>query len=168
MHTSILNKISSYAKEVIERMSDIVWTMNPINDEGDNLKERIENYVLQVKQLAEINAVSNISAEIDEIKWPMDMRKNIFLICKEAINNSLKYAKANNLGLSLFIKDKNIYLEIKDDGIGFDTSVSKAGNGLRTMTDRARSSGGNCSIESGPGKGTVVKVEIPIPRSRYI
>ena len=168
MHTSILNKISSYAKEVIERMSDIVWTMNPINDEGDNLKERIENYVLQVKQLAEINAVSNISAEIDEIKWPMDMRKNIFLICKEAINNSLKYAKANNLGLSLFIKDKNIYLEIKDDGIGFDTSVSKAGNGLRTMTDRARSSGGNCSIESEPGKGTVVKVEIPIPRSRYI
>ncbi len=168
MHTSILNKISSNAKEVIERMSDIVWTMNPINDVGDNLKERIENYVLQVKQLAEINALSNIGAEIDEIKWPMDMRKNIFLICKEAINNSLKYSKAVNLELSLYVKDKTIFLQIKDDGIGFDVSKTNNGNGLRTMTNRAKSSGGNCSIESEEGKGTVVKVEIPIPRSRYI
>jgi len=149
-------------------MSDIVWTMNPINDEGDNLKERIENYVLQVKQLAEINAVTDISDEIGEIKWPMDIRKNIFLICKEAINNSLKYAKASNLKVSLFIKDKTISLEIKDDGIGFDVNNNNSGNGLRTMANRAKFNGGKCFIESTPEMGTTVKVEMPIPRSRYI
>ena len=168
LHISILNKISSNAKEVIERMSDIVWTMNPINDEGDNLKERIENYVLQVKQLAEINAVTDISDEIGEIKWPMDIRKNIFLICKEAINNSLKYAKASNLKVSFFIKDKTIFLEIKDDGIGFDVNNNNSGNGLRTMANRAKSNGGKCFIESTSEMGTTVKVVMPIPHSRYI
>jgi signal transduction histidine kinase len=167
LNTKILNRISSNAKEVIERMSDIVWTMNPNNDKGDNLKDRIENYVLQIKQFSEFNIQFNISEEIGEINWPMDMRKNVFLICKEAINNSLKYAKANNLSVTLLADAKKVILEIKDDGIGFDKNNNNAGNGLKTMVNRAESMNGTCSITAAEGAGTLVKVEFPIPRSRY-
>ena len=114
-----------------------------------------------------MNVQFNISEEIGDIKWPMNVRKNVFLICKEAINNSLKYAKADNLFVSLLADSKKVYLEIKDDGIGFDKNSKNSGNGLKTMVARAESMDGTCSIIASIAQGTVIKVEFPIPRSRY-
>lgn len=162
----LLEKINSNAKEVIERMSDIVWTMNPKYDEGESLRERIENYIAGLKQVTAVSICANIDPRIDQHIFTMELRKNIFLIIKEAMNNALKYANATMLELEFIAEEKCFRLSIKDNGKGFDKTTTTAGNGFETMINRAKASNGACSIASSPGNGTTVKAAIPIPNIR--
>ena len=108
----------------------------------------------------------DIAEEIDKIKFPMEIRKSIFLIFKEAINNALKYSEATEMNISLTMVDKNVQLVIDDNGRGFDKTAVTAGNGLETMAQRAKDCKGSVYIQSEPHEGTQVKVIIPIPHIR--
>ena len=163
---NLLKKINSNTKEVIDRMGDIVWSMNPRFDEGESLRERIEYYVAGLKEASNIVVKLNIDSKIDQFHFTMELRKNIFLIIKEAINNALKYSCATKMQLDFITDDKNFMLSVKDDGKGFDKAVTVAGFGFETMINRARASSGVCEIVSSPGKGTIVKAAIPIPNIR--
>ena len=164
----LLDKIGNNAKEVMEKMSDIVWTMNPKNDDGISLKERIEKLVIQVQELAQIKIEATISPQMEEIKMPMKLRKNIFLICKEAMHNVVKHANASSASISIDIVHNSIVMDIKDNGEGFDQSNQRKGNGMQTMAERARDCGGSCTISSAPGQGTSICFAIPVPHSRYL
>lgn len=164
---TLLEKISNNTKEVIDKMSDIVWMMNPKYDEGGNLREKLEQYASRIKDVAGFKTHLEIDAAADAIKFTMETRKAIFLIIKEAANNALKYADAANFFIRLKIIEKHIVLAIADDGIGFNINESEAGNGLGTMALRAKNLKGNFVVESSPaGKGTQITVTIPIPNFR--
>jgi signal transduction histidine kinase len=96
----------------------------------------------------------------------MEVRKGIFLIFKESINNALKYSGATEMNISIIIVDKNIQLIIEDNGKGFDKTTVTAGNGLETMALRAKDFKGSIQIQCAPGKGTQVKVIVPLPHIR--
>jgi len=166
LNEQLLKKINSNAKEVIDRMSDIVWSMNPRFDEGESLRERIENYVTSLKELTSVCICVNVDNKIDQQHFTMELRKNIFLIIKEAINNALKYACATKINLDFITDDKNFVLTVQDDGKGFNKAETSPGNGFETMVNRARASHGVSEITSSPGNGTLVKAVIPIPHIR--
>jgi two-component system, NarL family, sensor histidine kinase UhpB len=163
---SMLEKISSNTKEVIDKMGDIVWMMNPKYDEGSNVRDKLEQYVARIKDVALFNIHLQTDEALDTLKFSMEVRKNIFLIFKEAINNTLKYADAKNIFISLKLIEKNIELNIKDDGKGFNISAITYGNGLDTMAMRAKNCKGNYEINSAEGKGTLIKITIPLPHIR--
>jgi two-component system sensor histidine kinase UhpB len=164
---SILDKIGTNTKEVIDKMSDIVWTMKPGNDEGISLKEKLEKLAILIREISGIEVIMNISDKLDELKLNMHTRKNIFLICKEATNNLLKHSKASKIEFYVDIIDYDMIIVIKDNGKGFDKAVVRKNNGMDTMQQRAKDCNGTCSINSIPEQGTVVSVKIPIPHSRY-
>lgn len=164
---SLIEKIGINAKEVIEKMDDIVWTMNPKNDSGNNLKERIESYVLQGKQFSDVEIRAFVSHDLGALTWPMEIRKNIFLICKEAINNALKYANPQCIDISLSIDKDWLYVNIKDDGKGFDVENRSKGHGFTSMKQRAETCGGTFQIHSKINEGTNVEVIIPLTLIRY-
>lgn len=166
MNEQLLKKINSNAREVIDRMSDIVWSMNPRFDEGESLRERIENYVTSLKELTSVAICVDIDSKIDQRHFTMELRKNIFLIIKEAINNALKYANAASIRLAFAADDKNFTVTVQDDGKGFNKADTTPGNGFDTMANRAKASHGTCEIVSAPGSGTLVKAIIPIPHIR--
>ena len=99
-------------------MSDIVWAINPKNDSLQNMEDRMSSFAI------EICASKNISVEFDfdqgGLKLPMDIRKNIFLIYKEAVNNAVKYSGGTALHVQLKKVNHTLHLEVSDDGIGFD------------------------------------------------
>jgi signal transduction histidine kinase len=163
---NMLEKISVNTKEVIDKMSDIVWMMNPKYDEGENLREKLEQYVLRIQDIARFKIHLKIGDDIDGIKFSMETRKSIFLIFKEALNNTLKYAEATELNVSLDRVDRNITLIISDNGKGFDQPTINPGNGLETMALRAKNCKGSFEIESSPIKGTCIKVVLPLPHFR--
>jgi signal transduction histidine kinase len=163
---NLLETIADNTKEVIDKMGDIVWMMNPKYDEGGNLREKLEQYILRVKEIAPFEIHFNSPEGIDNIKFTMELRKSIFLIFYDAINNALKYSQATELNISLTMVDKNIQLIIEDNGKGFDKATVIAGNGLETMALRTQDCKGNFNIWSAPCKGTQVKVIIPIPHIR--
>lgn len=164
--TSMLEKISGNTKEVIDKMGDIVWMMNPKYDEGENLREKLEQYISRIKDVASFPVHMEIDTAIDAIKFPMEIRKTIFLIFKEAMNNVLKYAQATSLSVSLKLIDRNVQLKIADNGKGFNVNTINAGNGLDTMALRTKNCKGVFKIESEENKGTTITATIPIPHFR--
>jgi signal transduction histidine kinase len=87
-------------------------------------------------------------------------RKTIYLISKEAMNNTFKYAGCNNIYYDLRTNGSKCRLKIQDDGIGFITAEKNSGNGLRNMQARADEIGASFNIQSQPGAGTIISVEI--------
>jgi len=164
---NMLEKISGNTKEVIDKMGDIVWMMNPKYDEGENLREKLEQYVIRIKEVAAFETFLEIDAAVDAVKFPMEMRKAIFLICKEALNNTIKYAEAVAVSIKLQIIEKNIRLTVTDIGKGFNQQTIAQGNGLGTMELRTKNCGGQFLIYSEAGKGTEVTATMPIPHFRY-
>ena len=89
---------------------------------------------------------------------PMDVRKNLYLIFKEATNNIVKYSEANTASFSIKGEKNNLTLLIRDNGKGFDVNKQTQGNGLKNMKRRAEEIGAKLLIESAPGNGTTIQL----------
>jgi len=92
----------------------------------------------------------------------MAMERELFRIAQEALNNVAKHSQATSASVSLIFDTGQVRLRIEDDGIGFDTFQSRAGLGLQNIRERAEGLGGQLAVESVPGKGTKITVEIPL------
>ncbi|MBL7922918.1 MAG: sensor histidine kinase [Bacteroidia bacterium] len=158
---TLLEQIGVNARETMSNMSDIVWAINPLNDDHLHLADKMESYALGLLQSRDIQLKLNLQRNRDRKEMPLNVRKNIFLLFKEAINNIVKYAEAGRVEVWFEENDAGWTLRIDDDGIGFDSRVMEnAGNGLRNMQYRASEAGGQVEIKSGTG-GTSVVLNIP-------
>lgn len=150
----LLNKIENQAKNLAEKMGDFIWSTNQGENEVMSISSRIKNYANEMLSATNIAFYLHFDVEVDQLKMPIKMRKNLVLISKEAINNVIKYSKAKHFWLN-FTYDKNIlYLEIKDDGIGFDPT-NTSGNGLKNIKNRTEELNGTFKIESSNNGSTL-------------
>jgi signal transduction histidine kinase len=154
-----LNHISANSKEMVEKMSDIVWAINPDNDSFERIIAKIQSYAFNLCASKGITLHINIADEMRNDYPVMQVKRNLYLFMKEAVNNAIKYAEGKNIYLSLHKNGDTITAEIKDDGKGFDTSLSNMGNGLKNMKDRANSLDAKFVIESVKEKGTTVSLQ---------
>ena len=99
---------------------------------------------------------------VNHLTLDMEARRDFFLIFKEAINNAAKYSKCKHMSISIRVQQKRLLLDIRDDGIGFDVNVADNGNGLINMRKRADSLKGKIVINSNPGTGTHVSLNVPV------
>ena len=96
-----------------------------------------------------------------------DVRHNLFLVIKEALQNIVKHSSATEVWLRVATSAKTLRIMVEDNGCGFGQLVDDpAADGLRNMRERAAEIGGECRIQGQPGKGTGVVVEIPWPAAR--
>lgn len=159
----MVEKIARQSKLLMENMGDIVWSMQPADESNTSLAVRVKNFGAELLNDKSINFTYSVLPETESILTGMHARKNILLLIKEAMNNIAKYSQAKNATLKLEIKNKNIQLEIQDDGIGFDsTRTTGTGNGLKNMAARTKEMKGEICIISSPGKGSIIKVSIPL------
>jgi two-component sensor histidine kinase len=162
-----LEKISATSSEMISEMNDIVWAINPRNDNMATILQRMESFArpLLASQGVKFHFSYDLSVQHQHLE--MDKRKNFYLIYKEAINNALKYAGCKNIWVEISIHHHQLSLLVKDDGKGFDparlkTQNTLSGNGVRNMRMRAKEMKGNCEIDSN-GDGTKIRLLFPIP-----
>lgn len=165
-----LEKISETSSEMTSEMNDIVWAVNPRNDNMEVIVQRMESYAKPLLAAKQIQFTFKYNDSVKLINLEMTKRKNFYLIFKEAVNNVLKYADCKNLSVTLSTTHNELHMRIKDDGKGFDISKieqhksqSLSGNGLYNMQMRAAEMKGRCTIESSPGTGTEVMLRFPIP-----
>ena len=92
----------------------------------------------------------------------MNVRKNLFLIFKEATNNMVKYSRADKAMFTVKGEKNNLMLVISDNGRGFNVRQDTEGNGLRNMKKRAQEIDGELLINSEPGKGTSVQLNVAV------
>lgn len=159
--TLFLDKISANAHESIENMSDIVWMVKPGNDKITNLASRMQEYAQSVCVSRGMQLHMQLPAGASDNVLPMELRHDLFLLFKEAVNNAAKYSGAVDLFVNLSAHENRISLLVKDNGRGLDP-LKVSGNGIGNMQRRAAKLGGHCKISSELGVGTTVEVNVPI------
>lgn len=158
----LLNQISENAQEMLENMSDIVWTNKTLNDNFEQLIIRMQEFTAKMLEPKNIDYQFFADETLKTIKWSSQKYYDFYMIFKEAINNVTKYSEAKTLTISLVKEQNSLILTIKDDGKGFDQKHQKLGNGILNMKKRAEQLKGIFEIESNIGHGTKIEVKIPI------
>lgn len=157
--SAYLEHISANSKDMVQKMSDIVWAINPENDSFGRIMTKFQALAMNLCAGKNIKLHNRIDKCILDEHPEMHMRKNIYLFIKEALNNAVKYSGAHNLFFSLEKHGHTIIAEIRDDGKGFDINAQMPGNGLNNMRTRAAELNGLFLLDSNPGKGTLIRLE---------
>jgi len=156
-------EVSARAAELVQRMDEIVWAVNPRNDSIVSLSFYACQYAEQILKPLGIACRVDVQPGLPEILLNAEQRYNFFLAFKEAVANIAKHAKATELKLTIKVVGDQFVFEINDDGCGFVPGSEQAGaDGLRNIRDRINRLGGNCDIISEPGQGTRVSLRVPI------
>lgn len=161
LQKSILEKMSINAKETMEKVSDLVWTIKPEEAEGSNLKQRMERFAYEICGAKNIA----LTLQLDKLETKdltMEQRKNMYLIFKEALNNAVKYSGTEKIAVSAANGNNVLTMIVSDEGKGFDIRSIPKGNGLENIQTRAAGVGGKLTIDSIPGRGTTVKLTMPL------
>jgi signal transduction histidine kinase len=158
----LLEKINSNSQRMMDAMSDIVWSINPENDELGRIYVRMKEYASETLENKDIDYSFKISDELLALKLSPELRKDMYLVFKEAVNNVAKYSKAGHASITLARTNGSLRMQIKDNGQGFDTAVPRSGNGVANMRRRAEGHGGALEVMSSAGEGTEINVLLPI------
>jgi len=156
-----LDYVLSLAEAGLAEMRALIFELRP-----ESLKE--EGLVAALtKQIEFVRARHRIAVEArlpDEPAVSLEAKEAVYRIAQEALNNTIKHARASKVALELNGGTRELVLEVSDDGVGFDTAESFPGHlGLRSMRERAATLGGMLDVESAPARGTRVRVRIPVP-----
>ena len=141
---------------IMDRMSDIVWSISPRNDSVENLVFRMKSYSHQILGAAGIDIRFKVGDGVEGVRPTLLARKNLYLIFKEAVNNISNYSQAKEVLVSLAISDGDLIMKVVDNGCGFDTNSVAEGNGLINMNNLAAALGSGLLIHSQHGNGTEV------------
>lgn len=160
---AMIDKIVDQSNELMDNMSDIVWSMQPADEQTASLQSRIKNYGAELLYNQDIAFEYQILPEVEKCLEHLLARKNVLLIVKEAINNIAKYSQATAAQVQLSIHGAELVVDIKDNGCGFDVhKEGRDGNGLRNMRHRTQELRGQLQLHSAPGQGTHIHVRIPL------
>ncbi len=157
----ILKKVNAYSKETMEKMGDIVWMIKHSSPEDKSLEERMKHFFYDICKSKNIEP-SFRAEEAVLHRLDMPQRKALYLVFKEAVNNAVKYSAATEVKVSIAQTDKQILMQITDNGNGFDDRMQKKGNGLKNMQNRAAELKGSTTIRSVAEEGTTVTMSMPL------
>ena len=144
--------------EAQDEMRALLLHLRPSELADKSLTEGLNMLVDELQ--AKISA--KISASVAEIKADKNIENNIFRMTQELLSNTLRHAKAQHIDISFSQTVGTLVLIVKDDGVGFDTTIEKtASQGLKNIKERTLSLGGTVEWQSAPGSGTTVKIMIP-------
>ena len=183
-----LKKITNVSNELVGTMSDIVWSINPTKDHFSDLTQRMRRFAADVLSARGIVFQFVVPEPNDEIIVNTNLRREVFLIFKESINNIVKHSSAKQVEIEVGFSSEFLTLKISDDGKGFKSeqpalagwsnltnydaesyqpanagcSDNLGGNGISSMRKRAREMSGEIEIISEIGKGTEILLKLPL------
>ncbi|MDQ6631329.1 MAG: ATP-binding protein, partial [Verrucomicrobiota bacterium] len=157
-------RVSHVTRDLVRNLDAIVWAINPQNDSLDNLALYLYEYFEMFFAPSSIRYRLDVPPSLPS--WPMssEARHNIFLVVKEALNNIVKHAEASEVWFRLRAENGSLNITIEDNGRGLPSVAGSAfGSGLLNMKNRIQKIGGQFNLVSEAGRGTIIKIETPIP-----
>jgi signal transduction histidine kinase len=146
---------------VLEELHRLAMDLRPVALDHLGLVAALEQLAGHLN--SERLSVQFKAVAIEQQRLPRDLETSLYRIVQEALTNILRHAHAGNVGILLEQTDGWVKLFVEDDGVGFASDESTDGEqlGLVGMRERAEMFGGSLSIESSPGSGTAIIVEVP-------
>ncbi|HEX9045538.1 MAG TPA: two-component regulator propeller domain-containing protein [Verrucomicrobiae bacterium] len=159
-----IEKMSTTARQAVKSLDEIVWAVNPRNDTLSHLVDYICQYTNDYLRDAGIRCLLDVPEHMPAREVPANVRHNLFLAVKEALQNVVKHAHATRVELRLQLADGDLRLEITDNGRGFDRAPQdNRADGLNNMRQRLAEIGGECRVTSQAGAGTTVSIALSLP-----
>jgi signal transduction histidine kinase len=147
-------------------LEEIVWAVRPGSDSLQSLVEYIAHFASELFEGNGAHCRLDLPHDLPAQPLPPEMRHNIFLVIKEALTNAFKHAGAKEVRVQAKASANSLEIVVQDDGRGFSPgSQLHEGKqqGLGNMRSRAEAMGGNLTIESESGSGTMVKLKVSFP-----
>lgn len=160
----IFTTVSGLARE----LNEIVWAVNPDNDNLEHFTDHICKFAQDYLSVAGVRCRLDFPETVPAYPMPSPERHSLFLAAKEALQNIVKHAEAGQVWIRLKLEPGVLVLLVEDDGKGGDAEVLAAasggssGNGLSNMQKRMEQLGGRFARQAQPGKGTIVRLELPL------
>ncbi|WP_264522357.1 ATP-binding protein [Flavobacterium sp. N1994] len=157
-----LSSISNFAKSTIIELRDTIWAMNNSEITFEDLQSRIHNFVEKAKEAKQsIIFTFTIEESLKDSKFTSIEGMNIYRTIQEAVNNSIKYAEAQNINIAIQHQDNDIVIVISDDGKGFEDKEVELGNGINNMKKRIADCNGTLNIKTSSNEGTEITIRFP-------
>lgn len=157
-----LQQLKEGVQNAIVGVRDMVWVLDDKQDTLGHLLERVELFINPLASAQDIRFEKSLDAPLAHILLKKEEKRNLYLIIKEALNNSIKYASATTLQLIVEKVSHDRYIiTIRDDGKGFNRDLIQKGNGLNNLQYRAQQIKYAIEIDSVPGKGTTITLTRP-------
>ncbi len=157
--------IGSVSRELAESMSDIVWSVNPQRDHLSDLVQRMRRFSSDVLGTGHIDFHFVAPAADEPILIAADVRREVYLIFKEAVNNVARHSGCTRSAITISIDHGNLSVEIEDNGRGFCERQNETGNGLRSMRQRVQRIGARLEFSAREGGGTRVLLRVPLAKA---
>ncbi len=157
-----INLIAESAGDAKEKITDIVWSITPENDNWELLLAKCRRYASDLLESKEIKYDLEIAKNIDG-KLEMNVRQHIWMIYKELITNVVRHAQATEVKVQLAKKGNDLLVSVIDNGIGFDTTAESDGNGLKNIRRRSDKLKATLTLISSSTDGTTSELLIPMP-----
>jgi len=157
-------RIGSQVRAAVVALDEIVWATNPKDDNLSRFAEYVGRFADECFEGAPVRCWQDIPTDLPFLPLRADVRHNVFLAVKEALNNVLKHSGATEVWLRLTLVEGRVSLEIQDNGRGFAReSMPSGGNGLHNMRSRLAECGGTVELASSHGKGVTIRFAFPMP-----
>lgn len=163
-----LDKLSDLYKRANYDVRTLLGELKPTTLETKGLPTALEEYVERIKPIHEHIEFVVEKKGVSGMTMSKEAKGTLFNIAQESINNALKYAEPKHIWLRMQRDGYRFIMVIEDDGKGFNVEESKerakarGSHGLSNLSDRARMIDGVTEIVSEPGKGTMVRVTVPL------
>jgi PAS domain S-box-containing protein len=151
-----LSSIAALSRELVDSMSDIVWAINPSKDHLSDLAQRMRHFVSDLCTAREIQLRFRTPPPECDIAVGANVRREVFLLFKEAVNNLVRHSRCSEAELEFSINPGGLVLRVSDNGHGFNLAAASDGHGLRSMRERTEALGGTLEVVSQPGRGTLL------------
>ncbi len=152
--------VLSLAEAGLAEMRALIFELRPESLAEEGLVSALEKQVAATRARYDLAVVTTLPSEPEA---PFAVKETLYRIAQEALHNTTKHARAQNVELRLVAEPSALRLEVNDDGVGFDSVADFPGHlGLRSMRERIAGAGGTLTIESEPGVGTRILATVPL------
>lgn len=149
-------RIADEARDAARTMNELVWAVNARNDTVDGFAAYLAQFAEQHIAAAGIRCRLSLPPDLPARPLGAQLRRHLYLACKEAVNNAIKHAQASEIRVSLGVEGSRLSVEIADNGRGLPAGLVSTGNGLRNYRERMEAAGGTVDVHSAAGGGTCI------------
>ncbi len=159
-----LSQVKTGARELVRELDGILWTVNPRNDSLDKLASYLCQFSQQLFRVTNICCRFDVAEPIPAFPLSPDIRHDLFLAVKEAMNNVIKHSRATEVWLRIAVRENVFCITIEDNGRGLSATTLQNSdrNGIQNMRTRIENVGGTFEIQSQPGNGTTLRIRFPL------
>ncbi|MCQ3937163.1 MAG: hypothetical protein DPW18_08965 [Chloroflexi bacterium] len=153
-----LTEAETLIYEVIQELNFLIQEIYPIALQEKGLQTTLREYVFEWEHRND--AIVNLTIQ-NERQLPLEMEQAVYRVIQEALANIARHSKAKRADISLVYNHEVLQVMIADDGCGFDMNQKAKGMGFRSMRERISSIRGTLQVQSAPGQGTRLIIQIP-------